>query len=123
MDTTATYERLSVTPCTTAVGAEIGGIDLSAGVDDEQLAELRRAFADHGVIFLRDQDITPEQHEAFAERWGVHQREPLLHPGARPPPHRRGPQGAGPGGQHRRGLAHRPLLRPDTGHGVAALRP
>ncbi|MGD8421605.1 MAG: TauD/TfdA family dioxygenase, partial [Gammaproteobacteria bacterium] len=31
---------------------------------------LRQAFADYGVVFLRDQDITPDQHIAFAERWG-----------------------------------------------------
>lgn len=71
MDPATDYERITVTPCTNAVGAEIGGIDLGAGVDDGQMAELRRAFAAHGVIFLRDQDITPEQHEAFAEQWGT----------------------------------------------------
>ncbi len=65
------YETITVRPCSTAVGAEIGGVDIAAGVDETQMAELRRAFADHGVIFLRDQDITPDQHEAFAERWGV----------------------------------------------------
>lgn len=53
-----------------ALGAEISGVDIGAGIGAEQFAELRRAFADHGVIFLREQDITPEQHIAFAERWG-----------------------------------------------------
>ncbi|MEL6985879.1 MAG: TauD/TfdA family dioxygenase, partial [Actinomycetota bacterium] len=71
MDTNTQYQRITVTPCTNAVGAEIGGIDLATGVDDGQMTELRRAFAAHGVIFLRDQDITPDQHEAFAERWGT----------------------------------------------------
>lgn len=65
------YDTITVTRCSHAVGAEVGGVDLAAGVDDRQLAELRRALADHGVIFLRDQDITPDQHEAFAERWGT----------------------------------------------------
>ena len=65
------YQTIAVTPCSTAVGAEIAGVDLAGGISDEQLAELRLAFADHGVIFLRDQDITPDQHEAFAERWGT----------------------------------------------------
>ncbi len=63
------YRTITVTPCSAAVGAEIDGVDIAAGVDDEQLAELRRAFARHGVIFLRDQHLTPDQHEAFAERW------------------------------------------------------
>ena len=64
------YRTITVTPASANVGAEIAGIDIAAGVDDEQMAELRQAFADHEVIFLRDQDITPDQHIAFAERWG-----------------------------------------------------
>jgi taurine dioxygenase len=64
------YKTIQALPLTPALGAEISGIDIAAGVDDEQFAELRRAFVDFGVIFLRDQDITPEQHIAFAERWG-----------------------------------------------------
>lgn len=66
-----TYQAITVTPVGSAVGAEIGGVDLAAGVDDTQMAELRQAFAEHEVIFLRDQDITPDQHLAFAERWGA----------------------------------------------------
>ena len=31
---------------------------------------VRRAYLDHGVIFFRDQSLTPEQHIAFATRWG-----------------------------------------------------
>lgn len=64
------YTTITVQPCSEAVGAEIGGVDIAAGVSDDQMTELRRAFADHGVIFLRGQDISPDQHEAFAERWG-----------------------------------------------------
>ena len=44
--------------------------DIAGGIDDEQFAELRQAYVDYGVIFLRDQEITPEQHIAFAQRWG-----------------------------------------------------
>ena len=66
----ASYKTIEATPVSPALGAEIGGIDIARGVDDEQLAELRQAFADFGVVFLRDQQITPEQHIAFAERWG-----------------------------------------------------
>ena len=64
------YRSIEITPLSRALGAEIGGVDIAAGIDDAQLAELKRAFADHGVIFLREQDITPAQHLAFAERWG-----------------------------------------------------
>ena len=52
------------------VGAEIHGIDLARNVDAATFAELRRAYDTYGVIFFRDQDLTPEQHIAFAKRWG-----------------------------------------------------
>lgn len=64
------YETITVNKLSPAVGAEIGGVDIAAGVDDRQFAEIRAAFIDNGVIFLRDQDITPDQHIEFAERWG-----------------------------------------------------
>ncbi len=54
---------------TGGAGAEVLGVDIRTMTDDE-FAQMRQAFADHGVIFLRDQDITPEEHIAFAERWG-----------------------------------------------------
>ncbi len=50
-------------------GAEISGIDLARPVPDADFAAIRKAYADHGVIFFRDQDITEEQHIAFAQRW------------------------------------------------------
>ncbi len=63
------YETITVNKLSPAVGAEISGVDIAAGVPEEQMAELRRAFADNGVIFFRHQDITPDQHIEFAERW------------------------------------------------------
>ena len=64
------YRHIEVTPVGSALGAEIGGIDIAAGVSDDQFDEIWRAFTDHSVVFFRDQDITPDQHLAFAERWG-----------------------------------------------------
>ena len=64
------YKTIDATPLSPALGAEISGIDIERGVDDEQFAELRQAFVDYSVIFLHDQDMTPDQHIAFAERWG-----------------------------------------------------
>ena len=59
-----------IRPASPAVGAEILGVDLSRPLSPADTAELRGALADHGVIFFRDQEITPEQHIAFAERFG-----------------------------------------------------
>ena len=52
-----------------AVGAEISGVDLRK-LNDEQFATIRQTFFDAGVIFFRDQTLAPEDHIAFAERWG-----------------------------------------------------
>lgn len=59
-----------------ALGAEISGVDLSRTLSAETVAEIRQALLDHLVIFFRDQEITPEQHLAFARRFG----EPVAYP-------------------------------------------
>jgi taurine dioxygenase len=45
-------------------------VDLAQGISDDQFAQMRQVFCEHGVIFFRDQELTPEQHIAFAKRWG-----------------------------------------------------
>jgi taurine dioxygenase len=57
-------------PTSGAVGAEILGIDLSRELEDSDIAELRAALNEYGVIFFREQNLSPEQHIAFAERFG-----------------------------------------------------
>ncbi len=61
---------IEVQPLSGAVGAEIHGVDLAQPLDQGRFAEIRQAFHDHGVIFFRDQKLTPEQHLAFAKRFG-----------------------------------------------------
>jgi len=61
--------HLHVEPFGSALGAVIHGVDLSQPPDEPTFAVIRQAFADYGVIFFRDQRLTPEQHLAFARRW------------------------------------------------------
>ncbi len=61
---------IEVLPIAGAVGAEICGVDLSEPLKNANLAQIRKAFADHVVIFFRDQKITPEQHLAFGAHFG-----------------------------------------------------
>lgn len=63
------YQHIRVEPLSTWLGAEVAGVDLTAPVADETFAEIRRAFGEYGVVFFRDQRLTPEQHVAFAERF------------------------------------------------------
>ena len=56
-----------IKPLTGGGGAEILGADVD---DPNQFADIHRAFADYGVIAVRDQHISPEQQIAFARRFG-----------------------------------------------------
>jgi taurine dioxygenase len=56
-------------PLAEHVGVEASGIDLNR-LDEPDVTALRDAVAEHGVLFVRDQSLTPEQHIAFARRWG-----------------------------------------------------
>jgi taurine dioxygenase len=71
------YERFGVAPLSPTIGAEITGVDLGGAIDAELEAELRRALLEWKVLFFRDQDITREQHRAFAERWGSLEQHPF----------------------------------------------
>ncbi len=65
-----TYDHIRVTPLATSVGAEISGIDLAAPPAEPGVAEIRRALGEYGVVFFRDQQLSPEQHITFARRFG-----------------------------------------------------
>ncbi len=52
------------------VGAEILGVDLG-NLAEADLAGIRAAFADHGVVFFRDQTIDEDAHIAFCRRLGT----------------------------------------------------
>jgi taurine dioxygenase len=64
------YQHIQVRPVSNALGAEVAGIDLSLTIPENALEALRRAFAEYGVLFFRDQDLTPEDHVRFARCWG-----------------------------------------------------
>jgi taurine dioxygenase len=71
-------QRLDIRPISGALGAEVGGVDLSQELNNDTIAKLRQALLDHLVIFFRDQDITPDQHLAFAKRFGETINYPLV---------------------------------------------
>jgi taurine dioxygenase len=54
-----------------ALGAEIGGVDLSAPLDGETFAQIRRALLEsNGLLVFRGQRLTPEDQIAFSRRFG-----------------------------------------------------
>jgi taurine dioxygenase len=65
-----TNSDIRVTPLATHVGAEISGVDLARAAGGPEIGEIRQALAQYGVVFFRDQKLSPEQHIAFAHRFG-----------------------------------------------------
>lgn len=59
--------KLTATPPDGPVGAFVSGVDLSRPLDPATATALHTALGEHGVLFFRDQEITPEQHIAFAQ--------------------------------------------------------
>jgi len=72
------FDRIELKPLAPTIGAEIRGVDLSQPVDEATFAEIERAFLEWKVIFFRDQDISSEQHTAFARRFGELEVHPFL---------------------------------------------
>jgi taurine dioxygenase len=64
-------DDMQVRRLTGALGAELTGIDLAVDLSADALAGVRQALLDHCVIFFRDQVMTPDQHLAFARRFGA----------------------------------------------------
>ncbi|SEB21186.1 TauD/TfdA dioxygenase family protein [Paraburkholderia sartisoli] len=52
------------------IGAVIENVDLSRPLSDDNRSTLNRALVDHGVIFIREQTLTPEQHVGLARIFG-----------------------------------------------------
>ena len=69
---------IAISPLSPSIGAEISGIDLLEPLDPETVARLRRALLDHGVIFFRDQVLTPGQQMAFAGCFGEAVEYPFI---------------------------------------------
>ena len=60
---------MKMQPMSDHVGIEVSDVDLSTLGDDE-FAAIKDAVFQHGMVAVRGQAISPEQHIAFARRWG-----------------------------------------------------
>ena len=72
------FEHITVTPKGVTLGAEISGVRLSGDLPDEVIAEIRRAWLDYKVVYVRDQDISSTEHVEFARRFGELEVHPFL---------------------------------------------
>ncbi|KMN08407.1 taurine dioxygenase [Pseudomonas helleri] len=61
---------LTITPISSALGAEIDGVDLTRPLSLEQRDAIEQALLQHQVIFFKNQVITPQQQARFAANFG-----------------------------------------------------
>ena len=60
---------MKITAFSEGCGAVVTDLQL-ANLTNDALVELRGVFAEYGLLFFRNQDLTPDQHLEFAERFG-----------------------------------------------------
>jgi len=70
---------LDITPMGSCLGAAISGIDVRA-LDETTERALKAAMAQHRVIVIRDQRLTPEEQKAFSLRFGPLMALPYVKP-------------------------------------------
>ena len=80
-------DSIKVEPLTCTIGAELTNVQLGVASRDPALvAEIRALLLEHKVLFFRDQDITRDEHVAFARHFGELEDHPVAgsdpdHPG------------------------------------------
>ncbi|OMC34246.1 taurine catabolism dioxygenase [Mycolicibacterium fortuitum] len=69
--TAPTTPALTVKKLGSRIGARLDGVKLGGDLDQDTVAEIRRALLEHKVVFFRDQHhLTDEGHHAFARLMG-----------------------------------------------------
>jgi len=68
---------IEVQPISGTIGAEVRGVKPAGALDETTVAALRAALLEHLVLIFRDVDLTPDQHVAFAQRFGALHYPPL----------------------------------------------
>jgi taurine dioxygenase len=69
---------LTVRKLSSALGAELSGVDLSKPLSETAWREIRQALLDHSVVFLRDQPLTEAQFLRFAREMGQPVEYPFI---------------------------------------------
>ncbi|PHQ72072.1 MAG: taurine dioxygenase [Sneathiella sp.] len=69
--------NLKFEPMTVRLGAVVSGLDLRDELGQDVINQLSDALVQYKVLFFRDQDITREQHMAFARKFGELEIHPL----------------------------------------------
>ena len=65
-----TQARVATRPLSPHVGAEVLGVDLASGVDDDSFRAIRAAFLAHQVLLFDARDLPSARQVEFARRFG-----------------------------------------------------
>ena len=75
---------ITVSAVTPGFAAEIGDVDLTQPIADADFDAIKDAFWKYGVLIFPGQNLTQEQHLAFAAKFGPVEKERTLDPKATP---------------------------------------
>ena len=67
-----------------AISVEITGVDLSKDIDRDTFQKIKDLWFKYGTVFFRNQELSPERHIAFSEKFGkleTHVRTNVSRPG------------------------------------------
>ena len=73
------YQNIEVATLTPHIGAEIRGVDLAKPLTNEQFSDIYQAWLDWKVLVFRDQQLSRDEHKAFARRFGSLHVHPMAH--------------------------------------------
>ncbi len=74
------YREIQVTPEAHGFGAAIRGLSLREALSETAVAEIKRAWTAHSVIYFPDQPMAPEELERFTEQMGPYGEDPYVKP-------------------------------------------
>ena len=72
------YQHIRVAPISAALGAVIHGVDCRSDLPSPVIDEIRKAWLEHLVVFFPEQVLEPAEQLAFARRFGVPVKYPMI---------------------------------------------
>eukprot|EP00954_Amorphochlora_amoebiformis_P027368 1385126-Amorphochlora_amoeboformis.AAC.3 len=72
------FRHIDAVPLTACLGAEISGVDLSEKLSEDIVEEIWNSFLLFGVVFFRNQNLSPSQQVELAKRFGEVDRHPIV---------------------------------------------
>ena len=68
---------MKIVKLTGVIGAELLDVDISRDLSSQKISDIRQALLENKVILFRGQQLSPEQHIAFTEKFGEISRSPV----------------------------------------------